>query len=96
MTDDLELIKQLEKQIGRRLIHRTDNEILGLKRNGLSINEKLQVTGLNLCEIKLTIPALETLSKFSHLKILDFRFNRDYQYLISSRVKQFNLFRFKL
>ena len=71
MPDDLKIIKQLEKRIGRGLKERGVNEIMGFKRNGFSINEKGQVIGLNLCEIKLTSPTLEILSTFHHLKILD-------------------------
>jgi small GTP-binding protein len=71
MTDDLKIIKQLEKQTGRELWKRRFEDIMNLKRIGFSINEKGQVTGLNLCEIKLSSASLETLSTFQHLKILD-------------------------
>jgi ATPase subunit of ABC transporter with duplicated ATPase domains len=48
MTDDLKIIKQLEKQTGRELKKRSFDEIMEVGNIGFSIDEKGQVTGLNL------------------------------------------------
>jgi internalin A len=70
MTDDLKIIKQLEKRIGEKLKKRSFNAILGSRNIGFSIDEKGQVTGLNLDKIKLTSPALTSLSTLHHLERL--------------------------
>jgi len=45
MTDDLKIIKQLEKQTGVILEQRSFEEIKDIGKIGFSINEKGQVTG---------------------------------------------------
>ena len=67
MTDDLKIIKQLEKQIGRKLKQLPFDAIRDVGNIGFSIDEKGQVTGLNLDMIKLTSPILTTLSTLHHL-----------------------------
>jgi small GTP-binding protein len=69
MTSDRELIKQLEKEIGRELEERTFEEIGNYKNQGYAIGENGEVVGLNLDLIELkTVPV--SLSKFHYLKKL--------------------------
>jgi internalin A len=70
MTDDLKIIKQLEKQIGRELKQRSFDEILNFENIYFSIDEKGRVTGLNLEQIKITSPTLTTLSTLHNLQRL--------------------------
>ncbi|UCH97087.1 MAG: hypothetical protein JSV88_09615, partial [Candidatus Aminicenantes bacterium] len=70
MANDLELIKQLEKEIGIKLEKRTSEEISTLGTfKGFYADDKGEVTGLYLDEIKLD-PLPVSLLKFRHLKTL--------------------------
>ncbi|MCP5106543.1 MAG: hypothetical protein GY950_24375, partial [bacterium] len=65
----LELIKQLEKEIGENL-KEVDFEQVGGNDNGFSLNEAQEVIGLNLDNMELeALPA--SLSKFDHLEKLN-------------------------
>lgn len=70
MTDDLKIIEQLEIETWRELNERSYDEIMDFENIGFSINKMGQVTGLNLDKIKLTSPALTTLSTLHHLERL--------------------------
>lgn len=52
MANDLELINQLEKKIGRELPERSFEEILKYKTRGFALDKKGNVIGLNLYKIK--------------------------------------------
>jgi small GTP-binding protein len=69
MPSDMELIKQLEKEIGRKLEERKFEEIGNYRNHGYAIGENGEVVGLNLDKIGLK-PVPVSLSKFHHLKIL--------------------------
>ena len=69
MTSDRELIKQFEKEIGRKLEERKFEEIGVYKKQGYAIGDNGEVVGLNLDEIELK-PVPVSLSKFHHLKKL--------------------------
>ncbi len=69
MLNDLELIKQLEKEIGKKLEKIDFDEVEEYGNNGFALNEKGEVIGLNLDFVKLKlIPQL--LSQFLHLEKL--------------------------
>ncbi len=69
MTADLELIKQLEIEISKKLKKRKFDEIDEFWINGFATDENGHVTGLNLDNIDLKhLPV--TLSKFKHLQLL--------------------------
>jgi internalin A len=67
MAEDLELIKQLEKEIGKELKQINFHDVIGT--NGFSISENGSVIGLNLDQMKLEKIPL-TLTRFCHLKRL--------------------------
>ncbi len=69
MTNDSDLIKQLEKETGRKLERRKFDEIMRYKNIGFSMDAPGNVTGLNLDRIKLE-PFPAVLSKFRHLEKL--------------------------
>ena len=69
MTNDLNLINQLGKEIGWKLERRKPDEIMGLENIGYSMNAAGHVTGLNLNEIILD-PVPAALSKLRHLEKL--------------------------
>jgi internalin A len=75
MTSDMELIKQLEKEIGRKLDERKFENIEGETQQGFAIGENGEVVGLNLDEIELD-PVPVSLSKFHHLKKLSLSNNK--------------------
>ncbi|MDQ1354280.1 MAG: internalin, partial [Acidobacteriota bacterium] len=79
---DLERIKQLEKEIGRKLDKREFEEIKKYGHRGFALDEKEQVIGLNLDEIKLD-PVPAALSTFLHLKRLR---------LYNTQLKDFSFF----
>jgi internalin A len=69
MASDLELIKQLEKEIGIELKQLEFDEVWKRANNGFSMDENGIVKGVNLYDINLEkIPLIIT--KFHHLKIL--------------------------
>ncbi|MCP4215506.1 MAG: GTP-binding protein [bacterium] len=70
MANDIELLKQLQKAIGKKLKQLQKADITKSITNGYALNERRQVTGLNLDNIKLDAEALKCLSQFSHLKRL--------------------------
>jgi len=70
MANDLELIKELEKKIGRELPERNFKYILDSSTNGFSFDEEGNVIGLNLDRIELG-PKAAFLSKFRHLEKLN-------------------------
>jgi internalin A len=69
MTSDLELIKQLEKEIGIKLEERKLEEIDEYNKHGYASGENGEVVGLNLDEIELK-PVPVSVSKLRHLKKL--------------------------
>jgi internalin A len=69
MTSDLELIKQLKKEIRKNLEERTFEEIGGYRKRGYAIGKNGDVVGLNLEDSELK-PVPVSLSKFHHLKKL--------------------------
>ncbi|MGD2090641.1 MAG: leucine-rich repeat domain-containing protein [Candidatus Aminicenantes bacterium] len=100
MTSDRELIKQLEKEIGRELYEREFENIHNFGERGFAIGENGEVVGLNLDEIELD-PVPASLSKFHHLKklsllstgITDISFlqglsNLTYLYLMNNQIKE--------
>jgi small GTP-binding protein len=72
---DLDLIKQLEKEIGRELEKRDFEKITSYMQRGYAINKNGNVIGLNLNDIKL-VPLPASLSKLRHLKKLRLRNTR--------------------
>ncbi len=70
MPSDIELINQLEKEIGRKLEERKFEEIGEYGQKGYAIVENGEVVGLNLDTIELK-PVPVSLSKFHHLKKLN-------------------------
>lgn len=70
MTDDLALIKELEKEIGKKLPRHNFANIMSYRNVGFAADDEGRVTGLNLekMEIK-AIPAL--LPRFQNLEKLD-------------------------
>ncbi len=69
MANDLELIKQLEKEIGEELEKRPSEEIPRSAAKGFYADEKGEVTGVYLDNVKLD-PLPVSLLKFRHLKAL--------------------------
>jgi small GTP-binding protein len=66
---DLELINQLEKEIGKQLKEIEFDQTEKDTKNGFTTDKKGYITGLNLDEINL-VPTPKTLSKFRNLKKL--------------------------
>jgi small GTP-binding protein len=90
MPTDLELIKKLEREIGRNLDKREFQNIEMYSQQGFAINDNENVIGLNLDEIRLA-PLPVTLSKFQNLEklrlyrteIRDISFIQDFGHLTS-------------
>ncbi|MCX6583222.1 MAG: leucine-rich repeat domain-containing protein [Candidatus Aminicenantes bacterium] len=72
---DLERIKKLEKKIGQKLEKREFEKIHLYDQQGIALDEKEKVIGLNLAEMKLyTVPA--SLSTFRHLQKLNLNYTQ--------------------
>ncbi|MCX6582162.1 MAG: AAA family ATPase [Candidatus Aminicenantes bacterium] len=70
MPTDLELIEQLEKAIGKKLEKFSSETIMPSRIPCFSVDEKGNVTGLNLYRIKLD-PFITSISKFVNLRKLN-------------------------
>jgi Leucine-rich repeat (LRR) protein len=69
MSDDLKLVKQLEKEIGRNLVKRDIERIIESNQQGYALDEHKNVVGLNLSGFKL-LGLPKSLSFFRHLEKL--------------------------
>jgi small GTP-binding protein len=70
MSKDLEIIRQLQKRIGKKLEQRTLDQIRTYSINGFAIDNYGHVTGLNLEDTRLTdIPPLQGLRNLTTLRL---------------------------